>query len=132
MFDLTDYNKTVGFTIYPTAIFGGNYTKVKLLSILDYQSARSYADVDSLCMAGYPYLPAGTPKDHKSYLYLKVKNQNNEINIIPLPWVNTDSIARHSETTANLKVLLKSPTEADLLRKIITGNGFNILDISIN
>lgn len=131
MFDLTSYGKTVSFEVYPTSILGTDFKAVKVLSIVDYETARLYSDINNLAVSVYPLLPIGTPKDFKQYNYLKIKYSNGDIRCISLNWINSDSIVVHSNVVANIRINLDNIDTLDIVRRLLIANNITPLEITI-
>ena len=51
MFDLNSYGKIVSFEVFPSSILGSNFKAVKVLSIVDYDTARLFMDVNNLAIS---------------------------------------------------------------------------------
>lgn len=132
MFDLNSYGKIVSFEVYPSAILGDNYRTVKLLSIVDFSTARMYSDVANLAISVYPTLPVGTPKDYKRYNYLKVEFSNGEIGCVAIHWINLDTVQFHTDIVATVKIKLDNVDSVDKLRRLLVANNLNLLEITVD
>ena len=131
MFDLNSYGKIVSFDVYPENILGDNYKTVKLLSIVDYATARLYSDVANIAISVYPSLPVGTPKDYKRYNYAKIEHSNGEVSCIALPWINSDTLVYHNDVIVTLKVKLDNINTVDTLRRLLVANNIKPLEITV-
>lgn len=132
MFDLNSYGKIVSFEVYPSAILGDNYRTVKLLSIVDFSTARMYSDVANLAISVYPTLPVGTPKDYKRYNYLKVEFSNGEIDCVAIHWINLDTVQFHTDIVATVKIKLDNIDSVDKVRRLLVANNLNLLEITVD
>lgn len=127
MTDILTRGDVVSFTVYPIAILGTKYISVKVLSILDYETAKSFVDVDALHRNVYPTLPIGVvPNDPSQYDYVKVRFSSGNYDIIGLPWINAATIVVSSSQTIQLTFINISPTDQNRLRQIVQANGFMI------
>lgn len=127
MADILTRGDIVTFTVYPATILGTKYTSVKVLSILDYETAKSFVDIDALHRNVYPTLPGGTvPNDPSQYDYVKVRFGNGSSDIIGLPWINAATIVVSSSQTLQLTFANISPIDQNRLKQVIAANGFVI------
>lgn len=131
MFDLNSYGKIVSFEVFPSGILGSNFKAVKVLSIVDYDTARLYMDVNNLAISVYPLLPVGTPKDYKKYHYLKIQHANDNVECIALPWINNDTIIEHSDVVVIIKVKLDNVNTTDVVRRLLIANNITPLEITV-
>lgn len=92
LFDKFSINDTVNFTVYPTALLGSGYSGVKVLAILDADSASVYVDPRALHAQVYPTLPAGVPNHYDDYSYLKLKMPNGSITAVGTAWIRESSM----------------------------------------
>lgn len=132
MFDLNSYGKVLSFEVYPSAILGDNFRTVKLLSIVDFSTARMYSDVANLSVSVYPSLPVGTPKDYKQYNYLKIEFSNGDVSCVALPWINLDTVVFHTDVVATVKIKLDSIDSIDKIRRLLVANNLNLLEITVD
>lgn len=132
MFDLTAYGKLVSFETYAANILGDTYKSVKLLSIVDFETARLFGDVANIAISVYPSLPVGTPKDYKKYHYAKVQHSSGDVICIALPWINNDTIRYHTNVVATVKIQLNDIETLDKLRRILAANNLTPLEITVD
>lgn len=88
-------NKYYNFSLYHNSVLGVSYTNAKLISILDYNTALKFSNVELLHKQIYPYLPPNTLRDHTKYTYY-LFNYNNKNIVIADVWIVASSI---EETT---------------------------------
>lgn len=81
------------FEVYPAAILGNDFKNVKLMAILDNDSANQIIQTKPMHVNVYPYLPSGTPNNPASYNYLKVLTASGQVTCIGIPWIKESSIA---------------------------------------
>lgn len=98
IYDKFSINDVVSFDVYPTAILGSGYKNVKVLAILDADSARGFIDPRTMHAQVYPTLPDGTPNHFDDYSYLKVKMANGTVTAIGAPWIRSESLVVVSST----------------------------------
>lgn len=130
MFDLESYGKTVSFTVYPVEVLGDIYKNVQIQSIVDYDIARQFSDIDTMAVRVYPMLPQGTPKDFKKYKYVKIKFPDGKIAFIAMEWINGKTVKVNQNVVITVKVLA---TEVDTLanvRDVLIANNFNVMEIT--
>lgn len=131
MFNLDSYGKLASFDVYPTSILGDVYKTVKVLAVIDYDTARMYVDVNNLAVSVYPTLPAATPKDYKKYKYVKVQHLDGTIGCVALEWINQDTVVFHSDVVVNVKVKLKNIGTVDVIRKLLIANNLEPIEITV-
>lgn len=132
MLDLNSYGKIVSFDVYPVAILGNNYNTVKILSIVDYDTARLLTDPSNTAISVYPSLPSGTPKDYKRYKYLKLEHVNKQISCIAIEWINLSTIVFHTDIIVTVKLKLDNIDTVDKLRRLLIANNLSPLEINID
>lgn len=131
MFDLNSYGKIASFDVYPSSILGDIYKTVKILSIVDYDTAKLFTDVNNLAVSVYPSLPKATPKDHKRYKYVKVQHLDNSVTCVALEWINNDTIQFHSDVIVSISVKLKNIGTVETIRKLLIANNFDPIAITV-
>lgn len=130
MLDLNSYGKVVSFEVYPVSILGDNFKTVKILSIVDYDTARLLFDPSTTAISVYPSLPTGTPKDYKKYKYLKLQHPNGAIECVALEWINLDTVIYHTDVMVTVKLKLDNIETIDKLRRLLLAN--NLIPLEIN
>lgn len=131
MFDLNSYGKLSSFEVYPTSTLGDNYKTVKVLAVVDYDTARIYTDVANLAVIVYPSLPALTPKDYKQYKYVKLQHLDGGISCVALEWINQDTVVFHTDVVATVRVKLKNIETVEILRRLLIANNLEAIDITV-
>lgn len=96
-------NKYYDFSLYPNSVLGTNYTNAKLISILDYNTALKFSNIELLQKQIYPYLPPGTIADHTNYTYYLFKYNNKNL-VIADVWIIESSITVTTGLTYTLKL----------------------------
>lgn len=125
-----DINKIVSFSVYPVAVLGATFEKVKVKAILDAESTFQWIDPVSLHANVYPTLPPGTPNKYDGYLYAKIELQNGTITCIGLPWIDEGSIVVHTNTTIQVVISDVEATDFVKIRDLLLLNGFNNINMS--
>lgn len=131
MIELDDYGKVVSFEVYPASILGDRYTKVKILSILDYDTARLFADVNSLAVSVYPFLPAGTPKDYTKYKYVKLQHADGSNSVLAMEWINMRTLQEHTSVNLVVNIEASGMDTLERLRSCLTANNFIVKSIEV-
>lgn len=123
----------ISFNVYPSAILGNSFTRVKVLAVLDADSAKLFGiDPIALHAAIYPTLPTeskNTYKKYNDYKYIKIQMPNGTISTIGLPWMNMESVVVVESTTARFTVALDSPTDIDEILAILNANGYHSIQV---
>lgn len=74
------------------AILGTQIKNAKLLSILDYETARTFDNIDIKFRTIFPLLPAGTPDAIELTTYFLFKTESGEKIVIADIWINKSTI----------------------------------------
>lgn len=120
----------IGFDVYAPQILGNGYGNVKLLGIMDSESARvsTGTDLQARHTAVYPYLPTGsTPDNYQSYGYAVVQTQNGSRVAVGLPWINMSTLVVIAVKSYRITVTDVRPDDATEMAKILVARGFNVV-----
>ena len=128
MFDITDIGKSFNFQVYPSALLGANFTRVKLMALLSADGVREFEPAIKHRQV-YPSLPDGTPDDFRLYLYGKFTLENGEVTVIGLPWIKEETLKVNTNTTVT--VVLQNVSAADIPRLSNTLRSNNFTDFEV-
>ena len=110
MLNLT-LNKTYNLSLYPNTVLGNSFNNVKFVSILDYDTALKFANVELIQKQIRPYLPPGTNLNHHQYIYY-LFNYNDKKLVFADAWIIPSSV---EETTgSNYIIRLNNITNLQL------------------
>lgn len=130
--DFNMLNKIVNFNLHPIGILGNNRVNVRLLAILDADSAMAIADVKQMHINVYPTIPLidRPADDFRSYQYLKIKQPNGSIEVIGIPWIEGQIT-----TVVNnvIRVTINNVGGADVekIRKALIANGYDEISLTL-
>lgn len=96
-------NKHFNFSVYANSILGTSYKNAKLISILDYDTALKFGNIELLHRQVYPYLPPNTPSDHTKYTYYLFQHKHKKI-VIADVWILQDSVEEIEGLNYTLKL----------------------------
>lgn len=119
MIDSTMIGKTVSFKTHAQVVLGMDFTRVKVMGILDVDSARYVSDVERLAIAIYPALPKGTPTDFRKYQYIKLKMSNGEYAVVANEWVKQDSVVVQENVSARITIDNINATDVENIGNIL-------------
>lgn len=103
---------------------GEDFTRCKVLGILDIKSAMQVNDVVGMAIAIYPSLPQGTNKDYKQYQYVKLRlNGGGEI-CVANEWIKPQTIKTIEDITATFTVSGISASDVDAIARILTAYNY--------
>lgn len=125
-------NKIVSFNLYPASIITTTFERVKILAILDADSALAMGiDVQSQHINVYPTIAEiDRPENNfRSYQYLKLKLPNGDITAIGIPWIN-GAITIHTNQRVRADIDDVGPQDLDKIRKVLIANGYNSVSLS--
>lgn len=124
--------KTVSFNTHATSVLGTNFNRVKVLGILDHESAMLYLNVPIVAVNVYPSLPSGTSKDYQNYQFLKIKHANGDNGCIAIEWINTSTFVVHEGVNIEFRVEDANASDADRIREILAFNGFEAVNFNLS
>lgn len=104
-------NKHFNFSLYPNSVLGTVYSNTKLISILDFNTALKFSNIELLQKQIYPYLPEGTSADNSNYTYYLFKHNDKDI-VMADAWIILESIEETLGLNYNLR--LNNITQAQL------------------
>ncbi len=129
----------VSFVVYPSSILGSSFQNVKLLAILDSQTAMLFADVASMHANVFPLIPkVNQPlNDFTSYSYLKIQFTNGQIGIIGIPWIvgwNTAidcGLTQVINSTITATINNVSAADLPIIQQLLVMNGYNQITLAL-
>lgn len=121
-------NKHFNFSLYPNSVIGTVYQNAKLVSILDYNTALKFSNIELLQKQIYPYLPPGSNPNHTDYIYYLFKHNDKEI-VIADTWIITSSIEESDGLNYTIRLNNISSPQFSAVRDQLRllGIGFDIL-----
>jgi len=122
--------KTINFQTNAPSILGARFQVTKVLSILDPDTARLFADIVSQHIAVYPHLPEGTVDDAFGYSYVKLRLPDDQIVVLGLPWIDENSVEVVNHTTLTVKINSTSQEDINRVRQALLANGFEDFTIT--
>lgn len=133
MASISDFTlgSTVTFSVYPTAIIGNNYKRVRVMAIIDADTARQYIDPISLHANVYPTLPEETPENAYEIYYLKIRFSNGQFGVLGLPWIREDTIEIQDMSTIKLTIEDVAASDIDKVLLALSSNGFKSVDVEV-
>lgn len=117
----------VSFEVYPSAILGSGFNRVKILSVLSPNDAAKEADVIVKHTQVLAYLE---PADkvlyatYKDYNYLKLLLPNKTTTVIGIPWIKKDTVIKVDSTMGRYDITVDDPTQLDEILAILKARGF--------
>lgn len=104
-------NKYYNLSLYQNPVLGTTFKNLKLVSILDYNTALKFSNIELLHRQIYPYLPPGTNSDQTTYTYYLFSYKDVDITIADV-WIIPDSIEETSGL--NYTIRLNNVTSSQL------------------
>lgn len=121
----------MSFNTHATAILGTNFKRVRVLGILDHESAMNYINVPIMAVNIYPSLPAGTTKNYQNYQYLKLRHSNGETSCIAIEWIDKSTFTVHEGVNIEFRVEDANVADVDRIREILAFNGFEAVSFNL-
>lgn len=127
---LFEIHKTYTFNTLAPSVLGVTIKNAKLLSILDYDTALQYENVELKYRQVFPLLPNGTVDDAKSTVYYLFLAENGEKVIIAESWVDELNITLIEHI--NLLVSLPNVSLNDItsIRDVLNSMGYTGYEIT--
>lgn len=82
------------FSVHANSTLGASYKNVRLISILDYQTALRFSNIPLQHRHIYPYLPEGTVQDPTKYTYYLFRNSTGKETVIADVWIIDTTIVQ--------------------------------------
>ncbi len=120
---------TYTFNTLAPSILGAIIQNAKLVSMMDYESAKHYDTVDLKYRAIYPLLPVGTPDQPEHTVYYRFISESGEPIVIAESWIDQSSL--ESVDFVNIQVLIQQTnlSEVTRLRNALNALGYTNYDI---
>lgn len=122
---------TYNFDVYPVVLLGNNFKNVKVLAIMDRDSANTIGDTQAMHVNVYPYLPSGTPNNPASYNWIKVRLASGQISVLGVPWINPESIVQVESRTAKVTIEDISADDLQGIRNALVTNGYTNIKVEL-
>ena len=114
------------------AVIPTKFENVKLVALLDADSAKAHLDPVTLHATVYPILPdAICPDDPFAYSYLKVQLQNGSYTAVGLPWIDKNSVEKRVSGSAVIEIENVSPNDLQRLVEHISGGGWSAVSAAM-
>ena len=93
IYDYLEIGNVVTFEVHPSAIIGGRFKTVKVVTRRAMNFARLFG-IDPVAMHNnvFPLLPSTVENDPDSYQYVAVKHPNGTVSVLGVPWINENTI----------------------------------------
>ena len=131
IYDYLTFGNTITFDVYPATIIGARFSDVKVMGLLDKETADMWIDADAMHVNIYPTLPAGVPDDPHQYQYVKLKHLNGNISIVGVPWIREDTLQISQRGTLTITVADVGPVDKDRIIKALSANGYRAATVSL-
>lgn len=113
------------FTTINANHIGGNFTKVKLRGLVDYNTAKLLSpNIDAVQSSLVPYISPGVSLTHTAYRYYVFEKQTGGIAVFPIEWMNADSITEDSINFIDIRILGANSSDLAAIRNILGLSGF--------
>lgn len=124
-------NKVYTFNVLGASVLGYTTMKnAKLISIMDYSTARKYDNIDVKYRSIYPVLPQGTIDSIKSCIYYRFINvDSNEEAVLADQWIDMASIVLVEGINFQVTFTNGSTDDMRKVRNALNNMGFTNYDI---
>lgn len=124
MIDSSMIGKTISFKTHAQVVLGMDFTRVKVLGILDVDSARYVSDIERQAIAIYPSLPKGIPTDYRKYQYIKLKMPNGGFAVVANEWIQHDTVVIQEHITALITIDGINATDVETIGNLLHSYNF--------
>lgn len=119
-------DNVVSFELYPSAILGPTRIDVVVDSILKASTVRALGfDIDATWTNVYPTIPSTVEDDPNKSLYIRIKVNNDDFEIIALPWIKEDSIVVSNKKNAYITIPNIDQGQSNNILNALVANGFS-------
>ena len=122
--------KVYTFNTLSPAFLSNTVERVKLMSIMDAESARTFEPIDQKYAQVYSSLPPGSPKKPSDVTWYLFKAQNGSNVVLADPWIDSTSIEEIKLIDINVSVVRASLSDVDKIRIALSAAG--ITDFTID
>lgn len=112
-----------------TKLLRDMYTRVPVLGVAGYEIAKTYTDVDAIHANIYGDLPEGTPESPSEYDYLLIKDVEEKVHAVGVPWIK-DPVRVVKRSKIHVEIDGDNDT-VDLVRKALNGRGITNFKITV-
>ena len=132
--DGVNIGDTISFSVLSnvSAVITTKFDSVKVVALLDADSAKALIEPFTLHRNIFPLLEDGTCVDDPyAYYYLKVKLTNGKYAAVAIPWIDLTTIENSASTTATLTVSNISVSDLTRLKDHIAAGGWYLVDATM-
>lgn len=108
-------NNYYDISTFASPVLGSTHKNVRLLGILNYDNALKLDNIEAKQKQVYPYLPDGTPRDHRRYTYYHFQKGGKDI-ILADYWIVPNSIKEVDGETYVITLRNVNSTEVAAIR----------------
>lgn len=119
--------RTVSLQIHPVGLIPGDFTRIKILSILSPEDVN--ADIRYLHQRVRSMVP-DIPPTHNDYYYIKYRTPDSSVHFIGIPWIVSGTIAAVENRIVRVDVNVNNIEDAQLIRSALNSVGLNTYTIT--
>ena len=122
--------KVYSFDSAAPGILGAEFNNVRLKAVLDYDTAKSFDNVDVKWRQVYPVLsppPSDNPKNHEYYLF---RSESGASIVVAAPWILGDTIKLIEDITITVSIYGTSVSDVAVISSGLSALGFKDFKIS--
>jgi len=126
VFENIPLGSMVNFETYVSSVIPNQYLNVKMVGLIDFDTAKQWIDPIQVHENVFPHLPEGSLDSPQDYYYLKVLLENGKVDVVGMPWIRTDTVVKLGVGTLTLVLEGRSVEELPAILKALNSNGFNV------
>lgn len=120
----------INFSVFQPAILGTKFYNVKVLAVLDADTAKLMGvDTIALHAALYTYFEPESNKTlykkHTDYLYIKIQMPNGTVTAIGLPWMDMATVQVVTPSTKRFTIVLNNAGDEAQILQLLNANGWH-------
>ena len=117
-------NSYYSFLTRAPGILGATYSNMRLVSVMTYDLARNFIDINAMHANIYPTLPSGFPDNPQGYTYYMFKTENGENAVFADIWIDTGSITEKSSQSIMVEINKISNSDITRIQTTLTSMGY--------
>ena len=129
---VTDFEvgKIYSFNTLVPSILGLNFNGLKVKSLMSYDVALKFENVEVIQKTILPFLPNNLSNNNKLYTYILFENSQGVNKVLASEWIDKGSANIVSSVNLSITVYDISNRDIQIIRDLLTLNGYNNIIMS--
>ena len=121
---------TYTFTTLAPAILGGTYKSLKVIAIMNFETAKTFRDVLSVNEQLTPVIPGMPVAEEQQYLLLDNGDEGGNKLVLSTSWVDDTTVIQDASISITITIDNASVSDRDVLRQLLRGLGYQGVNIT--